>query len=47
MTDLIEVKTSDLVGEQLAWAVAKAEGLAVYLEGMHRKLKQFQARFAA
>lgn len=32
MTDLIEVKTSDLVGEQLAWAVAKAEGLAVNLE---------------
>jgi len=31
MTDLIEVKTADLVGEQLAWAVAKAEGLDVLL----------------
>ena len=31
MTDLIEVKTSDLVGEQLAWAVATAEGLDVQL----------------
>lgn len=32
MTDLIEVKTADLVGEPLAWAVAKAEGLDVQLE---------------
>ena len=32
MTDLIEVETGDLVGEPLAWAVAKAEGLAVHLE---------------
>ncbi|EJN32142.1 hypothetical protein PMI38_05121 [Pseudomonas sp. GM84] len=31
MTDLIEVKTADLVGEQLAWAVGKAEGLDVKL----------------
>lgn len=31
MTDLIEVKTADLVGEQLAWAVGKAEGLEVLL----------------
>ncbi|WP_263227521.1 DUF2591 domain-containing protein [Pseudomonas alabamensis] len=32
MTNLIEVKTADLAGEQLAWAVAKAEGLDVQLE---------------
>ncbi|MFG0631401.1 phage protein NinX family protein [Pseudomonas sp. xss_2] len=31
MTDLIKVKTADLVGEQLAWAVGKAEGLDVLL----------------
>lgn len=31
MTDLFEVKTADLVGEQLAWAVGKAEGLDVLL----------------
>ncbi|MCV9917755.1 DUF2591 domain-containing protein [Pseudomonas sp. BT-42-2] len=31
MTDLIEVKTADLVGEQLGWAVGKAEGLDVLL----------------
>lgn len=31
MTDLIEVKTADLVGEQLAWAVGKAEGLDAFL----------------
>ena len=31
MTDLIEVETADLVGEQLAWAVGKAEGLDVRL----------------
>lgn len=31
MTDLIEVKAADLAGEQLAWAVAKAEGLDVFL----------------
>ncbi|MDD2046153.1 phage protein NinX family protein [Pseudomonas putida] len=33
MTDLIEVKTADLAGEQLAWAVAKAEGLDVRVAG--------------
>lgn len=32
MTNLISVKTADLVGEQLAWAVGKAEGLDVKLE---------------
>ncbi len=32
MTDLIEVKTADLVGEALGWAVGKAEGLDVHLE---------------
>lgn len=32
MTDLIEVKTADLAGEALGWAVGKAEGLDVYLE---------------
>ena len=32
MTGLIEVKTRDLSSEALAWAVAKAEGLAVHLE---------------
>ena len=31
MTDLIEVKTRELVGEQLAWAVGKVEGLDVQL----------------
>lgn len=31
MTDLIKVKTADLVGEQLGWAVGKAEGLDVLL----------------
>jgi len=31
MTDLIEVKTANLIGEQLAWAVGKAEGLDVKL----------------
>lgn len=31
MTDLIEVKTEDLQGWQLAWAVGKAEGLDVFL----------------
>ncbi len=31
MTDLIEVKTADLVGEALGWAVGKAEGLEVFL----------------
>lgn len=35
MTDLIEVKTRDLSGEALAWAVAKAEGLDVHLEPPH------------
>ncbi|MCO7566391.1 DUF2591 domain-containing protein [Pseudomonas sp. S 311-6] len=32
MTDLIEVKTADLDGEALGWAVGKAEGLDLYLE---------------
>ncbi|TRZ56251.1 DUF2591 domain-containing protein, partial [Pseudomonas alloputida] len=27
MTDLIEVKTANLVGEALGWAVGTAEGL--------------------
>ncbi|ERL02451.1 hypothetical protein O999_05960 [Pseudomonas putida LF54] len=31
MTDLIEVKTADLVGEALGWAVGKAEGIDVFL----------------
>ena len=35
MTDLIEVKTADLVGQQLAWAVAKAEGLDVHVAKPH------------
>lgn len=32
MTYLIVVKTADLAGEALGWAVGKAEGLEVYLE---------------
>jgi len=32
MTDLIEVKTADLAGEALGWAVGKAEGLDLFLE---------------
>ncbi|MFV3379657.1 phage protein NinX family protein [Pseudomonas sp. NY15354] len=35
MTDLIEVKTADLQGWQLAWAVAVAEELDPYLVGPH------------
>lgn len=31
MTDLIEVKTADLAGEALGWAVGKAEGLELEL----------------
>jgi len=31
MTDLIEVKTADLAGEALGWAVGKAEDLDVFL----------------
>jgi len=31
MTDLIEVKTADLAGEALGWAIGKAEGLDVFL----------------
>ncbi|MFG0540166.1 DUF2591 domain-containing protein [Pseudomonas sp. YQ_5] len=31
MTDMIEVKTADLTGEALGWAVGKAEGLDVFL----------------
>ncbi len=33
MSDLIEVKTADLVGHALDWAVAQAEGLEVFLVG--------------
>lgn len=33
MTDLIEVKTADLTGHALDWAVAQAEGLEVSLVG--------------
>ncbi|MDD2035934.1 DUF2591 domain-containing protein [Pseudomonas putida] len=32
MTDLLEVKTAELAGEALGWAVGKAEGLDLYLE---------------
>ncbi|WP_332730355.1 DUF2591 domain-containing protein [Pseudomonas sp. ESBL2] len=32
MTDMIEVKTADLVGEALGWSVGKAEGLDLLLE---------------
>ncbi len=32
MTDLIEVRVSNLAGEALGWAVGKAEGLDIYLE---------------
>lgn len=35
MSDLIEVKTADLQGWQLAWAVAIAEELDPYLVGPH------------
>ena len=35
MTDLIEVNTAELMGEQLAWAVAKAEGLDVHVAKPH------------
>ncbi|AXQ48937.1 MULTISPECIES: DUF2591 domain-containing protein [Pseudomonas] len=31
MTDLIEVKTADLAGEALGWAIGKAEGLDLQL----------------
>ena len=31
MTDLIEVKTADLAGEALGWAVGKAEGVDLQL----------------
>ena len=31
MTDLIEVKTADLTGEALGWAVGKAEGLDLFM----------------
>ncbi|NBA79057.1 DUF2591 domain-containing protein [Pseudomonas putida] len=33
MTDMIEVKTADLAGEALGWAVGKAEGLELELAG--------------
>ena len=33
MTDLIEVKTADLTGPALDWAVAQAEGLETFLVG--------------
>lgn len=32
MTDLIEVRTRDLAGEALGWAVAQAEGLQAHIE---------------
>ncbi|WP_367239109.1 phage protein NinX family protein [Pseudomonas fulva] len=32
MNDLVEVKTGDLAGEALGWAVGIAEGLALHLE---------------
>ncbi len=32
MTDLIEVRSTNLSGEALGWAVGKAEGLDVHLE---------------
>lgn len=35
MTDLIEVKTADLTGEALGWAVGIAEGLELHLEPPH------------
>lgn len=35
MTDLIEVKTADLAGEALGWAVGMAEGLELELEPPH------------
>ena len=35
MNDLIEVNTAGLVGEQLAWAVAKAEGLDMHVAKPH------------
>lgn len=35
MTDLIEVKTVDLAGEALGWAVGMAEGLDLILEPPH------------
>ena len=35
MTDLIEVKTADLAGEALGWAVGIAEGLELHLEPPH------------
>lgn len=35
MSGMIEVKTTDLADEALAWAVAKAEGLEPKLEGPH------------
>lgn len=35
MTDLIEVKTADLSGEALGWAVGIAEGLELHLEPPH------------
>lgn len=35
MTDLIEVKTADLIGEALGWAVGMAEGLELELEPPH------------
>ncbi|MCK2116660.1 MULTISPECIES: DUF2591 domain-containing protein [Pseudomonas] len=35
MTDLIEVKTADLVGEALGWAVGMADGLELEMEPPH------------
>ncbi|MGN2380202.1 DUF2591 domain-containing protein [Pseudomonas juntendi] len=35
MTDLIEVKTADLIGEALGWAVGMADGLELEMEPPH------------
>ncbi|MCS3467109.1 hypothetical protein M2401_000830 [Pseudomonas sp. JUb42] len=35
MSELIEVKVSDLCGEALNWAVGKADGQPVYVEDPH------------
>jgi Protein of unknown function (DUF2591) len=48
MTDLIEVKTADLVGEALGWAVGTAEGLALFVAppeygNPHRVFARYQA----
>lgn len=35
MTEFVEVKTQDLAGAALDWAVAKAEGVEISLSGAH------------